>query len=82
MHSKTMTALILKANRSPQMPEFAETDEKELQRMRWWWTKQHYFDNIDLTDPRMLHTPFLFQRVDYFYRKIDGANIRIVSHNQ
>ena len=34
------------------------------------YTREHYFDHIDLSDPRMLRTPFLFQRVDYYINKL------------
>ncbi|MCB0639583.1 MAG: redoxin domain-containing protein, partial [Lewinella sp.] len=40
------------------------------QRQRWRWTIDHYFDHLDIGDPRMLRTPFLFQRVDYFVQKL------------
>lgn len=70
-HPNSLTAVIIKANLPlDDMPEFAETDETELQIKKWQWTKEHYFDNIDLTDPRLLRMPFLFQRVDYYISKL------------
>ncbi|MDX2001874.1 MAG: DUF5106 domain-containing protein [Chitinophagales bacterium] len=32
--------------------------------------KQHYFDHIDLADPRMLKTPVLFNKVEYYLEKV------------
>lgn len=68
-YPKTLTAAIVRANMPLDVPEFEGTDE-EKQLKGWRYTQKHYFDNIDLTDPRMLRTPFLFQRVDYFVNKL------------
>ncbi|MEQ8704102.1 MAG: thioredoxin-like domain-containing protein [Phaeodactylibacter sp.] len=68
-HPKTLSAAIIKANLPLDLPTFEGTEE-EVQRKRWRYSQQHYFDNIDLTDPRMLRTPFLFQRVDHFVNKL------------
>jgi thiol-disulfide isomerase/thioredoxin len=68
-YPKTLTAAIIKANLPLEMPEFEGTDQ-EVQRKRWRYSQEHYFDNIDLADPRILHTPFLFQRVDHFVNKL------------
>lgn len=66
---KTLTAAIIKANQQLDMPEFTG-DTLEVQTKRWRYTQNHYFDNLDLADPRMLRTPFMFQRVDYFVHKL------------
>lgn len=65
----TLTAAIVKANMPLDRPEFEGTEE-EVQRKQWRYTQNHYFDNIDLSDPRLLRTPFLFQRVDYYVNKL------------
>jgi thiol-disulfide isomerase/thioredoxin len=68
-HPNTLTAAIIKANLPLEMPEFEGTEE-EVQRKRWRYSQKHYFDNVDLADPRMLRTPFLFQRVDHYVNKL------------
>ncbi|NBC06595.1 MAG: redoxin domain-containing protein [Bacteroidetes bacterium] len=68
-HPNTLTAAIIKANMPIDVPEY-EGEKQEVQRKKWMYTREHYFDHIDLTDPRMLRTPFLFQRVDYFVNKL------------
>ncbi|MCR9050766.1 MAG: thioredoxin-like domain-containing protein [Phaeodactylibacter xiamenensis] len=68
-HPNTLTAAIINANLPLEMPEFEGTEE-EVQRKRWRYSQKHYFDNIDLADPRMLRTPFLFQRVDHYVNKL------------
>ncbi|RME99633.1 MAG: DUF5106 domain-containing protein, partial [Bacteroidetes bacterium] len=68
-HPQTMTAAIIKANLPPDMPEFEGTEE-EQNLQRWRWTQKHFFDNIDLSDGRLLRTPFLFSKVDYYVNKL------------
>ncbi len=67
--SNTLTAQIIKSTLSVDMPEFEGTDE-EKQVKQWRYMQKHYFDNLDLENPCMLRTPFLFQRVDYFVNKL------------
>lgn len=68
-HPNSLTAAIVEANLPLDTPAF-EGEGKEAQRQRWMYTREHYFDHIDLGDPRMLRTPFLFQRVDNYINKL------------
>jgi peroxiredoxin len=68
-HSSTLTAQIIKSTLRVDMPEFEGPDE-EKQVKQWRYMQKHYFDNLDLENPCMLRTPFLFQRVDYFVNKL------------
>lgn len=72
-HPASYTAAIIRSGQSLDIPEYAGTEE-EVQRKRWEYTKKHYFDNLDLSDPRMLRTPFLFQRIDYFVNKLQAQH--------
>lgn len=63
------TAAIVNANLPLTPPEYDGTPE-EVQEKKWRWMQQHYFDNLDLTDERLLRTPFFFQRIDYFVNKL------------
>ncbi len=66
---ETLTAAIVKANMPLDYPEFSGTDkEKEIK--RWWFTRKHVFDNIDMANPGILRTPFLYQRVNYYVQKL------------
>ncbi len=69
-HPNTLTAAIIRANIPMEQPEFSGTEE-EIQMQRWRYSIAHFFDNVDLADPRMLRTPFLFERVDYFMNKLN-----------
>lgn len=66
---KTLTAALIKANMPFEFPEFTG-DSTELQTKRWRYTQDHYFDNVDLADPRLLRTPFLYSRIDYYVNKL------------
>ncbi len=68
-HPTTLTAALIKANMPFEFPEFTG-DSTEIQTKRWRFTQDHYFDNVDLADPRMLRTPFLFSRIDYYVNKL------------
>lgn len=69
-HPQTLTAAVIKANRSTPMPDIVGEDDTDTQFKKWQWTRLHYFDNIDLADPRLLRMPFLYQRVDNFVEKM------------
>lgn len=68
-HPKSLTAALIQTNMPHDIPEF-EGEGKELEIKRWEWMKKHYFDRIDLTDPRMLRTPFLFQQLTHYVEKL------------
>ncbi len=68
-HAGSLPAAIIEANLPTDFPEFTGTEE-EINNKKWRWMQKHYFDNINLGDTRMLRTPFLFQRVDYFVQKL------------
>ena len=66
---ETLTAAIIKANMAlPNMPEFEGTED-DIRFQQWQYSKKHFFDNIDLGDPKMLRSPFLYQRVNHYIQK-------------
>ncbi len=74
-HPTTLTALLIRANLPLDTPEYSDiTDAEEQQRKLWRWTQAHYFDNMSLSDARLLRTPFLWQRLDYFVNKLTVQN--------
>ena len=68
-HPQSYTAAIVEANITLDMPPFSGS-EAEIREKQWRFTQNHYFDNIDLADDRMLRTPFLFNRIDFFVNKL------------
>ncbi|MEM1219010.1 MAG: redoxin domain-containing protein [Bacteroidota bacterium] len=69
-HPKSITAAIIRVNLPLEQPDYNNLDSLERQKAVWYYNKQHYFDAIDLGDPRMVRTPFLFQRVDGYLQKM------------
>ena len=66
---KSLPAALIRPRLEIDMPEF-KGDEKKQQMDRYYFYKKHYFDNIDLGDERLLRSPFLFKRVDYYMNKL------------
>ena len=67
--SSTLTATLVKSGMETPMPEFTGT-EKEIQLQRYKHYKAHYFDNLNLSDGRLVRSPILFQRIDYYLNKL------------
>lgn len=69
-YPNTITAAIVKANMPLDEPEYEGETTEEQQMNRWRWNDAHYFDNINLGDPRMMRTPFLFNKVNDYVDKM------------
>lgn len=53
----------------PPAPKLANGEEDLL-----WATKffvEHFFDNIDLTDNKLINTPFLHQPIKYYFDQLE-----------
>ncbi len=68
-HPKTLTAAFISNRTDPEMPEFEGTDE-EVQKKRWLYVRDHFFDLIDMTDERLVRTAFLYHRIDQYINKL------------
>lgn len=66
----SLVAAVIKANMPVFTPDFDGAEGEDLQIKKWRYSQNHYFDHIDLADPRMLRTPFLFERVDNYVHKM------------
>lgn len=51
-------------------PEYIANKDSALQVIKYVWAKDHFFDNIDLADPRLLRTPIYYQKLNYFITKV------------
>lgn len=66
-HPDAFVSAIIRSNQPVIPPDYADiADEEERRTRQWRWLQQHYFDGLDLSDERLVRTPFLFQRIDYF----------------
>lgn len=81
-HAGTLTAKIIKSSLEPELPEFEGEDAKAVQMQKYYWYRNHYFDNIDISDPCMLRSPVLHQKIETYINKIvpqhpDSINIAL-----
>jgi peroxiredoxin len=65
---ESITSRFISSSRSPDIPEFA--DDKEGQFAKYIFLRKHYFDNIDLSDPINLRTPYLHGRINYYMENL------------
>jgi len=70
-HPATITALLIKSNIEIEVPEF-EGQEDSVKYKRYYYYKEHYFDNIDPKHPALIRTPFIHPKVDYFVNKLSN----------
>lgn len=61
-HPKSLTSRLLKAAEEPEMPEFSKADSIKA----FYYYRNHFFDNYDFTDERMLRTPIFIPRIERF----------------
>lgn len=81
-HPNTLSAKIIKGSLEPEVPELTGSDARDIQRRKYYWYRAHYFDNIDLADQCLLHSPILFSKVDYYVQKLtpqhpDSINVAL-----
>jgi thiol-disulfide isomerase/thioredoxin len=62
----TFTSRLLLAMQKPQMPEIPaeEANDPEAKNRQFFFYKDHYFDNFDLSDPGLLKTPLYQPKLD------------------
>lgn len=68
-HPGFISTKIIKASIEPEIPEF-KGDEKEVQRKKYFWYRDHFFDNLDLADPCLLRSPVLHPKIDQYITKV------------
>lgn len=68
-HPRTLTAMLIQSNIEVDIPEFGGSEE-EQQMAKYEYYKQHYFDHIDLSDSRIVNTPFIHDRINYYINKL------------
>src|SRR5690554_4791090 len=68
---KKLVAKIIKMSSDVQIPEAPKNEEGEPinKNFAYEYFRDHFFDNIDLTDDRLVNTPVLQNKIEYFYSK-------------
>ncbi|MBC7450508.1 MAG: redoxin domain-containing protein [Cytophagales bacterium] len=71
VHPKNLFASVLKVTKEvdvPPAPKNANGSIDSLWQYRYY--KQHYFDNVDFTDDRLIRTPVLIPKVDTYFKNL------------
>ncbi len=63
-------AVFLTALKDVDVPTFESESDSARQAKRYYYYRDHYFDNIDVTDARLLRTPFITQKIDKFINDV------------
>ena len=71
----TLIALIVNSMRNPEIPEITVPNNIENKdSVKWFYAynynKQHFLDNIDLSDVRLLRTPIFHKKMEYYFKKV------------
>lgn len=61
---------VLKTSKDPEVPSKAPEGYADIENWEYVYFKKHYFDNIDLKDDRLLRTPVLHQKIEYYMTKL------------
>jgi peroxiredoxin len=69
-HPTTLTVKLLKAAEDPEVPEFKKADGSVDSLKAYVYYKDHYFDNYDFSDERMLRTPIFIPRIDKYMKEM------------
>ncbi len=74
-HPGTLLAKIVNALIEPEIPDFKIPDtvankDSLLQVKKYYYIKEHYFDNFDLSDPRLLLSPLYYRRVNNYFTRL------------
>lgn len=66
----TFYSSFVKGTIQVEIPEFNELPDTARPMARYQFTKNHFFDNVDLSDPRMLRTPYFPGKVDDYMKRL------------
>lgn len=69
-YPNTLTVKLLKAAEEPEVPDFKKPDGTVDSLKSYVYYKNHYFDNYDFSDERMLRTPIFIPRIDKFMKEM------------
>ncbi len=74
-YPNTMLSVLIDGMRNPEIPEFEIDPEIENKdSARWFlsynYNKQHFWDNIDFSDQRLLYTPVFHRRLNHYFSNI------------
>lgn len=69
-NSTLFAAKVLSTSDEITVPEFKDAEGNPDDKKRFAYYKSHYFDNVDLSDDRLLRTPVLNRKIDTYIQKL------------
>ncbi len=69
-NSNSLTALLLKGSTDIDVPSFEGLSPDTIKVRRYYYYKEHYFDNIDMQHKALIRTPFIHQKIDTYLNKV------------
>jgi len=74
-YPNSINAAIVRSMKKVEIPDFKiPTGTKNVDSLKWimsyTYNKDHFFDNISLTDPRLIRTPILEDRLNTFFDRV------------
>lgn len=69
-HPASMAALLIKGNRLPEIPDNFTGTEQEINEQKYRYYHDHYFDQIDFADLRLVRTPFIQNLLINYFEKV------------
>lgn len=70
-NNNLFVSTFLKAMKDVEIPEsILKGSKEEIDSLRYFYYKAHYFDNFDVSDVRLLHTPLYEPKIKTYYEKV------------
>jgi thiol-disulfide isomerase/thioredoxin len=66
----TLLAALFSCNKRPTVPEIPVVNGKPDSTYPYRFVKSHYWDDVDFSDDRLLHTPFFEPKVDEYFKNL------------
>lgn len=70
-----LASKLIKASQEPEIPEYqgilkTKADTTAMYQFQYNYYKNHFWDNIDLSDERMIRTPFLQKKIERYFEDL------------
>jgi peroxiredoxin len=68
---KSFVTTIFKAMKEPEVPEFAEEkNDSTIRYKKYYYMKDHFWDDFDFKDDRLMRTPIYHNKLEKYFNKI------------
>lgn len=72
-YPQSLTASLILLERESEIPDYQTTSPEEKQYLQYRFRKDHYFDEVNWSDERLLRSEALFEKVDYYLNRLTHA---------